>query len=212
MTARKKLPEEVRRAEILNACDRLYWEKGFREITIKDISQETSFSRPSIYNYFETKEEIFLGLLTREYKQWTGELNEIEAENIKDTSRLSDKIAESLENRKTLLKITSMNLYEIEDARRLERLREFKKQFRKSVESFLKCIRTAIPGITDQELERIRYAFFPFMYGIYPYVYPTEKQMEAMDQEGISYGGATIRSLVKGLLDSVLPQKNERSS
>lgn len=212
MTARKKLPEEVRRAEILNACDRLYWEKGFREITIKDISQETSFSRPSIYNYFETKEEIFLGLLTREYKQWTGELNEIEAENIKDTSRLSDKIAESLENRKTLLKITSMNLYEIEDASRLERLREFKKQFRKSVESFLKCIRTAIPGITDQELERIRYAFFPFMYGIYPYVYPTEKQMEAMDQEGISYGGATIRSLVKGLLDSVLPQKNERSS
>lgn len=212
MTARKKLPEEVRRAEILNACDRLYREKGFREITIKDISQETSFSRPSIYNYFETKEEIFLGLLTREYKQWTGELNEIEAENIKDTSRLSDKIAESLENRKTLLKITSMNLYEIEDARRLERLREFKKQFRKSVESFLKCIRTAIPGITDQELERIRYAFFPFMYGIYPYVYPTEKQMEAMDQEGISYGGATIRSLVKGFLDSVLPQKNERSS
>lgn len=212
MTARKKLPEEVRRAEILNACDRLYREKGFREITIKDISQETSFSRPSIYNYFETKEEIFLGLLTREYKQWTGELNEIEAENIKDTSRLSDKIAESLENRKTLLKITSMNLYEIEDASRLERLREFKKQFRKSVESFLKCIRTAIPGITDQELERIRYAFFPFMYGIYPYVYPTEKQMEAMDQEGISYGGATIRSLVKGLLDSVLPQKNERSS
>lgn len=212
MTARKKLPEEVRRVEILNACDRLYREKGFREITIKDISQETSFSRPSIYNYFETKEEIFLGLLTREYKQWTGELNEIEAENIKDTSRLSDKIAESLENRKTLLKITSMNLYEIEDASRLERLREFKKQFRKSVESFLKCIRTAIPGITDQELERIRYAFFPFMYGIYPYVYPTEKQMEAMDQEGISYGGATIRSLVKGLLDSVLPQKNERSS
>lgn len=212
MTARKKLPEEVRRAEILNACDRLYREKGFREITIKDISQETSFSRPSIYNYFETKEEIFLGLLTREYKQWTGELNEIEAENIKDTSRLSDKIAESLENRKTLLKITSMNLYEIEDASRLERLREFKKQFRKSVESFLKCIRTAIPGITDQELERIRYAFFPFMYGIYPYVYPTEKQMEAMDQEGISYGGATIRSLVKGFLDSVLPQKNERSS
>lgn len=212
MTARKKLPEEVRRAEILNACDRLYREKGFREITIKDISQETSFSRPSIYNYFETKEEIFLGLLTREYKQWTGELNEIEAENIKDTSRLSDKIAESLENRKTLLKITSMNLYEIEDASRLERLREFKKQFRKSVESFLKCIRTAIPGITDQELERIRYAFFPFMYGIYPYVYPTEKQMKAMDQEGISYGGATIRSLVKGFLDSVLPQKNERSN
>ena len=49
-----------RKNEIIDACAALYQTKGFREVTIKDISQKTSISRPSIYNYFETKEEIFL--------------------------------------------------------------------------------------------------------------------------------------------------------
>ena len=56
-----------RREEIMDACEKLYETMGFHSITIKNISTETSFSRPSIYNYFQTKEEIFLGLLTREY-------------------------------------------------------------------------------------------------------------------------------------------------
>ncbi|WP_173558620.1 TetR/AcrR family transcriptional regulator [Eubacterium pyruvativorans] len=37
-----------RKEEIVDACEKLYREKGFHDITIKDISQETSMSRPSI--------------------------------------------------------------------------------------------------------------------------------------------------------------------
>ena len=66
-----------RKSEVIDACETLYRTKGFREVTIKDISTETSFSRPSIYNYFETKEEIFLALLTREYDQWTEKLTKL---------------------------------------------------------------------------------------------------------------------------------------
>ena len=68
---------DKRREEIMDACDKLYEEKGFQDITIKDISAETNFSRPSIYNYFRSKEEIFLGLLTREYEEWNHSLLEI---------------------------------------------------------------------------------------------------------------------------------------
>ena len=58
---RKVTPEEIarKREEIINACEKLYGTMSFREITLKDISSITSFSRPTIYNYFETKEEIF---------------------------------------------------------------------------------------------------------------------------------------------------------
>ena len=59
-----------RREEIVNACEKLYETVSFREITLKTISEETSFSRPSIYNYFSTKEEIFLALFAREYDRW----------------------------------------------------------------------------------------------------------------------------------------------
>lgn len=60
----------ARKEEIINACEKLYQTMSFKEITLKEIGSETSFSRTSIYNYFQTKEEIFLALLKREYDQW----------------------------------------------------------------------------------------------------------------------------------------------
>ena len=53
----------ARKEEIINACAALYETMSFKEITIRNNSKKTSFSRPSIYNYFQTKEEIFLALL-----------------------------------------------------------------------------------------------------------------------------------------------------
>ena len=66
----------ARKEEIINACEKLYQTMRFKEITLKEIGKETSFSRTSIYNYFQTKEEIFLALLKREYDEWTSQLQE----------------------------------------------------------------------------------------------------------------------------------------
>ena len=56
-----------RREEIVNACETLYQSMSFKDITLKEIGNVTSFSRPTIYNYFQTKEEIFLALYEKEY-------------------------------------------------------------------------------------------------------------------------------------------------
>ena len=57
----------ARKEEIVDACERLYATMDFRDVTIREIGKATSFTRTSIYNYFETREEIFLALLQREY-------------------------------------------------------------------------------------------------------------------------------------------------
>ena len=76
---RKVTLEQItqKREEIINACEQLYQTMSFREITLKEIGNLTSFSRPTIYNYFETKEEIFLGLFQREYDRWNEDLTAI---------------------------------------------------------------------------------------------------------------------------------------
>lgn len=63
MPARSEERTNARKEEIINACEMLYQTMNFKDITIKEIGNVTSFSRTSIYNYFETKEEIFLALL-----------------------------------------------------------------------------------------------------------------------------------------------------
>ena len=60
-----------RKEEIITACEELYKTMSFKKITIKEIGNATSFTRTSIYNYFQTKEEIFLALLQREYERWS---------------------------------------------------------------------------------------------------------------------------------------------
>ena len=63
-----------RKEEIIQACACLYQTMSFREITLKEIGEKTTFTRTSIYNYFHTKEEIFLALLQQEYETWGEDL------------------------------------------------------------------------------------------------------------------------------------------
>lgn len=193
---------EARKEEIIEACALLYESKSFKEITLSDIGKATSFSRPSIYNYFQTKEEIFLALLQKEYDSWGEDLNAILNENSSlSIEDFSDKLAISLENRARLLKIISMNIYDMEASSRLEKLVEFKRSYKTSLEHLRKCIEKFFP---EKDAESFIIAFLPFMFGIYPYTHATPKQVEALKQAGLEYSQASIYqisfSCIKNLL------------
>ena len=187
---------QARREEIIHACSKLYETKGFKEITIKEIAGFTSFTRPSIYNYFQTKEEIFLGLLQQEYELWTEELDRLSFSG-KGSSRLeaADKIARTLENRELLLKLLSTNLKEMEQNSRLENLVEFKKAYGGSIQAVRDCLKRFCPDMEEAEREEFVYSFFPLVYGIYPYAVVSDMQREAMKQADIKYQYMTIYEL-----------------
>lgn len=183
----------ARRDEIINACEALYKTMSFKEITLKNIGDITSFTRTSIYNYFRTKEEIFLALFEREYEHWNAALNDILDGSVQMTADgFADAIARSLENRQLLLKIMSMNLYDIECNSRQERLTDFKAQYGRCISSLEACLEKYFPDMTEAERQDFIYAFFPFMFGIYPYTYLNEKQRAAMEAAGVKYKLRTV--------------------
>ena len=160
----------ARREEIINACEELYKTKSFKEITLKEIGNATSFTRTSIYNYFQTKEEIFLALLQRENELWIADLNRIMEENETLTKdEFADKLARSLEKRGQLLKIMSMNHYDLESSSRTERLIDFKVAYGGSLRAVMRCLEQYFPEMSISDKQRFLYTFFPFMFGIYPY-------------------------------------------
>ena len=109
----------ARKAEIVDACASLYEKMGYQEITIRDIGEKTSFTRTSIYNYFQTKEEIFLALLQREYEAWSTDLDALSRSG-PGAGTFADTLAATLEKRICMLKLTSMNLYDMEGNSRME--------------------------------------------------------------------------------------------
>lgn len=178
----------ARKDEIITACAELYKTMSFKEITIKEIGNATSFSRTSIYNYFQTKEEIFLALLQREYEKWIESLRKIHEEHEKMTAaEFADALARSLEERTNLLKIMSMNHYDMEENCRMERLVDFKVAYGRSLAEVRNCLDKFFTGMTIQDKQDFIFSFFPFMFGIYPYTVVTEKQKKAMEQANVNY-------------------------
>jgi len=56
----RKERERLRhREEILHAAERVFGKKGFHPATMNDIATEAEFGIGTIYNFFESKEEIF---------------------------------------------------------------------------------------------------------------------------------------------------------
>ncbi len=186
----KGSPELVsaRREEIIAACETLYQTMGFKEITIKEIADYTSFSRPSIYNYFETKEEIFLAILQKEYERWIDDLDAVSREHDSLTrAELAEALARTLNKREQLLKLMSMNHYDMEANSRMERLTEFKRAYGGSLRAVERLLEKFCPEMSGQGRKEFLYAFFPFIYGIYPYAVVTDKQREAMEKADVGY-------------------------
>ena len=178
----------ARKEEIISACRKLYETMSFKDITLKEIGQQTSFTRTSIYNYFETKEEIFLALFAQEYELFAEDLDRLlEQREMLPPDELSSELAHALERRPLMLKLLSMNLYDMEANSRMERLVEFKKAYGESSAAVDRCLKKFVPGLTEENRQTFLYAFLPFVYGLYPYTVVTDKQRLAMKEAGIPY-------------------------
>ena len=178
----------ARKEEIINACEQLYQTMSFKDITLKEIGAVTSFTRTSIYNYFRTKEEIFLALYKREYDRWNKELETIrESYDSLSRNELAEKIASSIADRQQLLKLLSMNNYDMEANSRPELLTSFKAAYGKSMRNICRLLEKYCSEMTVEEIQNFIYIFFPFMFGIYPYTAVTDKQWEAMKLANVDY-------------------------
>lgn len=207
---RKVTPEQItqKREEIVSACEQLYQTMNFREITLKEIGSITSFSRPTIYNYFETKEEIFLALFQKEYDRWNEALAAILNGNERLTkAELSEKIASSLAGREQLLKLLSMNNYDMEANSRQELLTAFKQSYGRSMQLMEMLLEKFCPDMNEAEIRNFIYTFYPFMFGIYPYTAVTEKQRTSMKEAGIHFVYQTVYELTYSCLIRLLGEE-----
>lgn len=183
-----------RREEIVNACEKLYQTMSFKEITIKEIGAVTSFTRTSIYNYFQTKEEIFLALMQREYELWAGEVNSFADDNDTMSAEVfADMLAHSLEKHEQLLKLLAMNHYDMEENSRPERLTDFKLAYGASLDAMRNCLTKFFP---KADKESFIFVFFPFLFGVYPYSVATKKQLCAMREAKIDFKMHSIYEMI----------------
>ena len=67
--SKKELREDRKKRQMIDAAESLFREKGFEKTTMDDIADRALFSKTTLYNYFNRKEDIILMIAIRAYSK-----------------------------------------------------------------------------------------------------------------------------------------------
>lgn len=74
----RKLKEQEQRVdEILKAARKIFFNKGFMKTTMDEIAYEAAISKPTIYRFFPTKEDLYFSLIIPVLQECLHEMEEI---------------------------------------------------------------------------------------------------------------------------------------
>ncbi|EJF01272.1 TetR/AcrR family transcriptional regulator [Liquorilactobacillus mali] len=111
MTTEQKIAKSQR---IAQAALKLFRERSFDEITIAQIAQTAGMAKGTLFNYYKTKENIFMNLLLEGYQNFFTQLNN-KILNFKELTLIDFK--------QLMLQVTSELIKEYPDLVRLNTLR-----------------------------------------------------------------------------------------
>ena len=65
ITERKEREKEQRKNDIVDAAERVFFEKGHENTTMDDVAEEAELSKGTLYLYFKNKEDLYLAIHLR---------------------------------------------------------------------------------------------------------------------------------------------------
>ncbi|MFA9381710.1 MAG: TetR/AcrR family transcriptional regulator [Acetanaerobacterium sp.] len=65
---RKRQEKEIRRKDIIDAAERVFFSKGYENASMDEVAKEAEFSKRTVYVYFNSKEQIYFEIMIRGYR------------------------------------------------------------------------------------------------------------------------------------------------
>ena len=62
---RKEREKEQRKNDIVDAAERVFFDKGHENATMDDVAEEAELSKGTLYLYFKNKEDLYLAIHLR---------------------------------------------------------------------------------------------------------------------------------------------------
>jgi TetR/AcrR family transcriptional regulator len=65
ISERRQREKELRKTEIINAAERLFFSRSYEDVSMDDIAREVELNKATLYLYFENKETLFATIVLR---------------------------------------------------------------------------------------------------------------------------------------------------
>lgn len=194
-----------RQDEIIDACYSLYLNGKYDDITFGKISEITSISRPSIYNYYITKEEILLDVLEKEYFKWYQNFKNSFDESFRLTKKdLSELLIKSFNNCDIFLKLLSIQYSIIEKNCSFEKLTQFKMNTQQVFKSLEAVIGKTFPRSSLSSRSTFVLVLFSSIGNFYEMCNPIETQIKAMKIANREYRLPNFKELYSSYIETLI--------
>jgi AcrR family transcriptional regulator len=84
----QRLPRSVRERQIVDAAVAVFARRGYHATTVDDVAEAASISKPMVYAYVGTKEELFVACMRRESERLVQAITDAVAEGSGSDDRL----------------------------------------------------------------------------------------------------------------------------
>ncbi|MEY8869649.1 TetR/AcrR family transcriptional regulator [Meridianimaribacter flavus] len=98
------MKNETRKDEIIRTAAKLFKEKGYSAVTMRDLATEMGMKAASLYNHINSKQEILKEIIISLAEEFTSGLQEIQKSNKSNIDKLKDVV-------ELHVNITSKNTY-----------------------------------------------------------------------------------------------------
>lgn len=170
------------RKDIVKAAEKQFKKYGYESISFLSISKTTDLSRPSFYNYFSSKEEIFLDVLLREYVSFGGQLEKKFSKEKFDKKAFAEKLTDLVMENLYLARLVSSYENLIEENSRVERLTEYRQNWNEGFYvPFMNVLSFQFSEASEETKESFIDLFLMLLHGAYSIICPCDNMADAME-------------------------------
>ncbi len=216
--ARRPEHKEERREAILTAARELAGERLVREISLGDIARRVGLAKSNLLRYFESREDVFLRLLLREWESWRISLTERLGSSAATADDVAATIARTIAERPLFCDLISEMSAVLERNVSVAAVQAFKSQSLDKVDDLAAVLGGRMPDLDGPRARETIAAALIITAGLWPIANPAPHvtamyaQDPALTRAHVHFEDrlrALLSALITGFLNTPAPKPQE---
>lgn len=195
---------------IVDLAGKILLKKEYADLSMDLIAKEAGIAKGTLYIYFQSKEELGLEVLERDYVDWFSSLsNALHECSIKNSEQLTNWIVKSLRSQPRFLKLIPIGASILEANVTEEFILRHKLKLSAGLEGAAKALHIAFPSLTIKQASLLLVQIHIVVIGTWTHGFPNPKvqkvikdhSMQSLDFEYFELLENTLNALTgsKGL-------------
>jgi AcrR family transcriptional regulator len=203
--ARRPEHKEERREAILLAARELAAERSVREVSLGDIARRVGLAKSNVLRYYETREEVYLRLLLREWEAWQVDVAVKLWSRPPTPAGIAATLARSLAERPLLCDLLSQMAEALERNVSARMAREFKSTTIPMVTDLGAIITELLPGMHPEDGREAISAAIVIVAGLWPMANPSPRvQAMLADTPELIHGRVDFEHRLEHMLAALI--------